>query len=513
MSFLANSAVIATGESIDTGDIDHSLRFRKSASANLSRTFGAPTDNTSWALSMFVKRGTLSAVMSLFSAGNSEIFFPADNTLRFYKDGAAVATSTALFRDPTSHGHLFIRSNGTNVKAYWNTVEVLSYTGTIPDINSAILHTLGKYAASATEYFDGYLSRIAFVDGGGSLTPTDFVRFNSETNEWVSKTQSEVKALVDAGGNNSTMLEFDDATSLTTLGHDKSTHGNHWTLNNFSLTAGVTYDHMLDVPGNNYATLNTLDKHANFTLTEGNLSLTGVTANVAARSSFFVSSGKWYWEYTKTAASGNDIFGILKEGGALANYIGGTIDGYGYGAVGYRYNNGPQAAYGASLAVNDVIGAALDMDAGTLTFYKNGTTQGVAFSSLSGRFSPAYSVGVDCVAKANFGQRPFSYTPPTGFKALCQANMPSDGTVITSGTFAGNASADGPCVWMNGVPKTLSINGNAVTFGTHADKLATGFKVRSAAAAYNASGSNTWTATIDSDLQNIFKYNNAEGNP
>jgi len=25
---------------------------------------------------------------------------------------------------------------------------------------------------------------------------------------------------------------------------------------------------------------------------------------------------------------------------------------------------------------------------------------------------------------ANFGQRPFAYTPPTGFKALCQANLP-----------------------------------------------------------------------------------------
>ena len=68
-------------------------------------------------------------------------------------------------------------------------------------------------------------------------------------------------------------------------------------------------------------------------------------------------------------------------------------------------------------------------------------------------------------------------------------------------------------VWMNGVPKTLTINGNSVTFGTHADKLATGFKLRTSSASYNAAGTNTWTATIDSNLQNIFKYNNSEANP
>jgi hypothetical protein len=37
------------------------------------------------------------------------------------------------------------------------------------------------------------------------------------------------------------MLDFDDGTSLTTLCYDKSSKGNNWTLNNFSLTAGTSY--------------------------------------------------------------------------------------------------------------------------------------------------------------------------------------------------------------------------------------------------------------------------------
>jgi hypothetical protein len=112
----------------------------------------------------------------------------------------------------------------------------------------------------------------------------------------------------------------------------------------------------------------------------------------------------------------------------------------------------------------------------------------------------------------NFGQRPFSYTPPTGFKALNTANLAST-AVSTSGTFTGNASADGPFVWTNGNPATLTINGNAVTFGTHADKTAGGFKLRSSSSSYNASGSNTWTATAGKRFVQVKKPNNAQVNP
>ena len=56
----------------------------------------------------------------------------------------------------------------------------------------------------------------------------------------------------------------------------------------------------------------------------------------------------------------------------------------------------------------------------------------------------------------------------------------------------------------------MTINGNAVTFGTHADKLANGFKVRSSSASYNASGSNTYVATT---VAEVLKYENAQPNP
>ena len=101
------------------------------------------------------------------------------------------------------------------------------------------------------------------------------------------------------------------------------------------------------------------------------------------------------------------------------------------------------------------------------------------------------------------------------YKNICTANLPST-TGQTSGTFTGNANADGPCVFTGAVPETLSVNGNVVIWGTHADKLATGFKIRSASADYNASGANSWVATYDRKPTVGPKNRapaNAQGNP
>ena len=139
-------------------------------------------------------------------------------------------------------------------------------------------------------------------------------------------------------------------------------------------------------------------------------------------------------------------------------------------------------------------------DSGTWYFERGGSSQTWAppdaFPSGSGDY--------------NFGQRPWQSTGPTGGqKALCTKNLPT-GTITTSGTFSGNASTDGPFVYLNGVPTAMTINDNAVTFGNHADKLANGFKVRSSSASYNSAGSNTYSITSTGTK---FKYSNAQGNP
>ncbi len=118
--------------------------------------------------------------------------------------------------------------------------------------------------------------------------------------------------------------------------------------------------------------------------------------------------------------------------------MGDSADEYAYYDSGQKYTNATTSSYGASYAANDVIGCALNLDAGTLTFYKNGSSQGQAFSGITGVYVPALSDtsgGSSSAFVANFGQRPFAYTAPSGFKALCTANLPAPTIVKPSTVF------------------------------------------------------------------------------
>ena len=173
-------------------------------------------------------------------------------------------------------------------------------------------------------------------------------------------------------------------------------------------------------------TWNPLDKGASCTLSAGNLAAdTNNTGSV--RSVFGASSGKWYWEITNGATgqthsmTGVGLSTALVTSGTNA-YPGVDANGYGlYAADGSKYSNG--TAVGTNEAnwdsTGDVVGVALNMDAGTLTFYVNGVTTGVAFTGLSGTFFAMFGGGAGSYssATANFGATAFSYTPPPGFYA------------------------------------------------------------------------------------------------
>jgi hypothetical protein len=89
-----------------------------------------------------------------------------------------------------------------------------------------------------------------------------------------------------------------------------------------------------------------------------------------------------------------------------------------YGNTGTKYVNANAAAYGATYTSGHVIGVALDMDAGTVTFYKNNVSQGVAFTGLTGTIFAHVSGGSQaCTYIANFGATPMTYAPPAGFNA------------------------------------------------------------------------------------------------
>jgi hypothetical protein len=431
--------------------LQRSVRLRASASAYFSRTPATATNRTTWTWSAWVKRSGLNAYQDLFVAGAisatpnpanyTGLVFHANNNIVVYWGGTTlVGQSTAVFRDPSAWYHVVATVGSNTFTVYVNNVQVVSATiSGNGAINSAVAHYMFGLP-TLPRYGDGYLAEVNFIDGQ-ALTPTSFGEFNTITGVW------QLIKYAGTYGTNGFYLNFQDnsGATATTIGKDSSGNGNNWTPNNISVTAGATYDSMTDVPTltsatqANYATLNPLARTTSpqATLSNANLTISSPGTTDVTYASIGVSSGKFYWEVTPTTATTNTMIGIGKDGGL---YDWRTANGYAYwGSNGNKYTNSAGTAYGASYTTNDVIGVALDMDAGTLTFYKNNASQGTAFSGLSGTFFPMLSNaggGASWAGNVNFGQRPFTYTPPTGFVALNSFNLPNSAVDNGSTQFA-----------------------------------------------------------------------------
>jgi hypothetical protein len=243
-----------------------------------------------------------------------------------------------------------------------------------------------------------------------------------------------------SGGN--TIHTFTSSGTLTVIGNDFSGNGNNWTLNNISLTPGTTYDSMVDVPTNtnsntaNYAVMNPLVAGTSSTLSNGNLTYTN-SAGIGnqALSSIVVTSGSYYFEATLTTAGGG--------GTSVYVHVG---DGNTYYATnGEIYSGGVLQTTVATLTSGDVVGLAFTVG-GSVTYYKNGTS---VFTGGVGGIVPFVNGFSGTVWNVNFGQRPFTYTPPTGFNRLNTYNLPTP-TIL-----AGNQYFDATTYTGNG--GTLSV--------------------------------------------------------
>lgn len=386
--------------------IDQSARFNDGDSPELSRTY---TLSAPWTFSAWVKRCELGAVNILLGTSGSspEIQFNSGDTIT-----AEALTTTAVFRDPASWYHIHVSDNG------------LYINGT----SFGAVTTTSLTNAKLFDDFDGYVAEVHLQSGTSAYT--NFGETNLDTGQWVPKAAT-------AGD---TYLKFANSSDF---GENSGT-GGAWTAS--GLTSA---DQVSDTPTDNFCTWNPLRKGPAHTLSDGNLVINSTLAD-ATFGTFMVSSGKWYWEIT--ALSGELIFGIADENAppAAAFDTASAINTRGYnGFNGQKTNNGSGSAYGATFTTNDVIGVALNMDDGEITFYKNNVSQGVAFTGLTGFWGPGASVGNTLSCRANFGQTGgFTYTPPTGFNALSTANLPdpaiADPTAYFQTTlYTGNGTAIG----------------------------------------------------------------------
>ena len=483
-------AVLPTGIGPVTGyNIERSLRFNSADSANLTRTFGsAPTNDDKATISLWVKRTNPGAENQLYSARASganaytSLRFDSTDELDFLMVNSsstviARLVTTAKYRDPSAWYHIVFAYDSTDatssnrLKLYVNGVQVTVFnTATYPAQNTdlalwaknTVVNYIGREGDGYSNYLNGYLTEVNFVDGQ-ALTPSSFGQTNASTGVW------EPIPYTGTYGTNGFYVNFSDnsGTTSTTLGKDSSGNGNNWTPNNFSVTAGAGNDSLVDSPTSygtdtgvggevrgNYCTLNPLK--AALTLSNGSLDgsiAASASANQQVVGTFGVSSGKWYFEVRLNtvggSGTGTTTIGVTKLDSVPTtnNISNGQAWSY-YGFNGQKYNT-TGTAYGNTYAAGNTVGVALDMDNGKIWFSKDGVFQAsgdpvagtnAAFTNLTGQTVMPWvqddNANSPKTFTANFGQRAFAYTAPSGFKALCTQNLPTPTIGATSTTQA-----------------------------------------------------------------------------
>jgi hypothetical protein len=446
--------------------VEKSLRFRANSSTNLSRTVSTSGNRQQWTWSGWVKvGGETSGSRPLFGMGTSGTnyarigFYGNYFWVLDYPGTTAFDLSTntyQFFRDPSAWYHIVVAvdttqaTNTNRVKIYVNGTQIPTSALSSPTwptqnyntlFNSNVAHYHGLVSQDYSTGFDGYMCEVNFIDGQ-ALTPSSFGGTDKDGN-WTPIAYTGIY------GQNGFYLSFKDATSTSTIGYDYSGNGNNWSATGFNLTtANTTYDSTIDVPSDqaganttlhrgNYCTLNSVIKGegsigTEFTIINGNLTYVATAGEmwVGGAGTIGVSSGKWYYECVYTQIDGGAVPGWTmtqtpRHVGTGAYGAAGDDTGIGFGSDGSVYTQGAATSKtNSGFTTNDILGLAIDIDARTMTLYKNGSSIGGAATINTGTYWPGVSGYRNFKVSANFGQRPFTYTPPAGYLPLNTYNLP-----------------------------------------------------------------------------------------
>ena len=459
--------------------IERSLRFNSADSAYLSRTPSVEGNRKTWTWAGWVKATTFNAPNVLFSANTSSlttgyvaIYFTTDSALivQIRESGVnKLNITSSVYRDPSAWYHLAVVVDTTQAtaadrcKIYLNGSQVTifstqdaitqNFDTSVNDTVSTDIGVARNSGGTRVAFFNGYLADIHFIDGQ-ALDPSSFGEFDTN-GVW------QPKAFGGSYGTNGFHLPFSDNSTAAALGTDTSGNGNTWTVNNISVAAGAGNDSLVDTPTSygtdtgaggevrgNYATLNPLNKGSIVTISNGNLDFNYSAAGGVVTSTFPIPPGKWYWELSN--AVDYVLVGCYQSGGLGLTYLGNGGVSFGFSNGGYTESSGvPDPTGSIIFSDTDVVGFAFDKDAGTLNVYKNNTLA-LSYTGLSGEWYPAVGQNAAGSGSFNFGQRPFAYTAPSGFKALCTTNL-AEPTIAD-----GSAAMDVALYTGNGTTQTIS---------------------------------------------------------
>ena len=399
------------------------------------------------------------------ASGGIQMGYQNSSTWGLCQANVAWQTTTTTLPTTNAWNHMAITRSGTTVGVFLNGSRVAS--GTISTSYSQNTCVIGQGIV-------GYLSNTRMVKGTAVYNPSN-TTYTVPTSPLTNVAGTSVLTFqnstnIDNSSNAFTLTATGSVPDYVAypfsagqnnavgLGADSSGAANHWIPNNISTIVDSTCDTMFDSPtdygtdtgaggevGGNYCTLNGNSRaYTDITVANAGLQATfgSATGWELIPGTISMTTGKWYWECSVSQVAGyGEAVGLIDDSDT---FVGGGLNYCGYRALGYgwaghdnafRHNNVSLASPG-TYAANDILGCAYDADTrkfwvrvnnGAWVLSGNPSTGANPIAVLDAPrgygYYPACSGYNSTVATINFGQRPFAYTAPTGFKALNTKNL------------------------------------------------------------------------------------------
>ena len=468
----------ASGTGFDTTLIGNSVWFdsgdyldQDTAAADSSRKeaiFSTWVQRTS-----FGAQGFLLAVNGSNSNDHLTLDWQADNTLHLTAYASTVLATSQVFRDMGWY-HILVtidtsQNSNASQKIFVNGEEVTSFAtrnnlGSSADIgwgrNQTHLVNSSPTSVGSNQMI-GYLAQTALITDKSfqqsDYSISDFLdtfTFGTNGSQFIPKKNSDIATIVGAGGNNSFLLTFENASDL---GNDGSSKNNDFTANNMS-----SANQSISTPSKTYSTFNPLAHADNsypgtFTLSEGNQKNVINSSNTSVKTTVpFLMSGsniiRAQFTFSTLGDGGCGITGSSHTAGTYhtaGNSIAGRgevgLCGNGALVIDGNFNN----SYTSALSNGDVVDVIVNCDVGAVYFAVDGTLLGGATQSeiLAGTTTNAALVSsfvrrtagevfnfyafqfnpTSTTIEYNSGQKSFthSYSTITSLKSLNTADLPA----------------------------------------------------------------------------------------
>ena len=367
--------------------------------------------------------GTTSNTSIGLHIGSSSSGYANKPSLRYTVGGSGNELTGTTALAANTWYHIAGVRDGNTLRIYVNGQQEnsTSFSGTITDASTAVI--MGAVNSAGSAGLTGYMDQIRWSNscrytGGSTFTPPT-TQFTADSNTML-LVQSNVTG---------------------DLGSDSSGNGNNFTPNNFTVS-----DSMIDTPTNNFPMMfsDISSPSLPATITEAGLRVQGPTSHsdrYERTIGGMPNSGKYYVEVKCVHVGARGTVGMYDAHERGGSTDGGTSNWFTFGNHNGGYNTSwtrPNYSQFGTFQTGEYMTIALDMDNGKIWLNRNAAID----TTAAPRITDVNTSNPDrhytwfyretssdrSTSEFNFGQQPYNFTPPDGFKPLSTNNFPTQQT-------------------------------------------------------------------------------------